>query len=114
MTVRNLDEKKLEETISKLKFLIHDIWKDQNLVDASVPSYLTVNIKTENAKKLAQMIKKIENINLIKNFYIKEFNKNNAIIKIKYLVKSKVKNVFLDNGFILKNKDNEWSLILRG
>ncbi len=116
MTVRNLDEKKVrEETISKLKFLIHDIWKDQNLVDASVPSYLTVNIKTENAKKLAQMIKKIENINLIKNFYIKEFNKNNAIIKIKYLGKIKsLKNVFLDNGFILKNKDNEWSLILRG
>ena len=110
-----MKKKVREETISKLKFLIHDIWKDQNLVDASVPSYLTVNIKTENAKKLAQMIKKIENINLIKNFYIKEFNKNNATIKIKYLGKIKsLKNVFLDNGFILKNKDNEWSLILRG
>ena len=108
-------KKKLEKKQFQLKFLIHDIWKDQNLVDASVPSYLTVNIKTENAKKLAQMIKKIENINLIKNFYIKEFNKNNATIKIKYLGKIKsLKNVFLDNGFILKNKDNEWSSILRG
>ena len=114
--VKNLDEKKVrEETISKLKFLIHDIWKEQNLVDASAPSYLTVNIKIENAKKLSQMIKKIENINLIKNFYITEFNKNNAKIKIKYLGKIKsLKNVFLDNGFILRGEDNEWSLILRG
>ena len=114
--VKNLDEKKVrEETISKLKFLIHDIWKEQNLVDASEPSYLTVNIKIENAKKLSQMIKKIENINLIKNFYITEFNKNNAKIKIKYLGKIKsLKNVFLDNGFILRGEDNEWSLILRG
>ena len=114
--VKNLDEKKVrEETISKLKFLIHDIWKEQNLVDVSAPSYLTVNIKIENAKKLSQMIKKIENINLIKNFYITEFNKNNAKIKIKYLGKIKsLKNVFLDNGFILRGEDNEWSLILRG
>lgn len=114
--VKNLDEKKVrEETISKLKFLIHDIWKEQNLVDVSAPSYLTVNIKIENAKKLSQMIKKIENINLIKNFYITEFNKNNAKIKIKYLGRIKsLKNVFLDNGFILRGEDNEWSLILRG
>ncbi len=115
ITVRNLDEKKVrEETISKLKFLIHDIWKEQNLVDASAPSYLTVNIKTQNAKKLGKMIKKIENINLIKNFYIKEFNKNNAKIKIKYLGKIKsLKNALLDNGFILKNEDNEWNLIIK-
>ncbi len=116
ITVKNLGDKKVrEETISKLKFVIHDIWKEQNLVDASAPSYLTVNIKTENTKKLAKIIKKLENINLIKNFYIKEFNKSNAKIKIKYLGKIKsLQNIFLDNGFILKNKDNEWNLILKG
>ena len=60
------------------------------------------------------MIKKIENINLIKNFYIKEFNKNNAKIKIKYLGKIKsLKNALLDNGLILKNEDNEWNLIIK-
>ena len=55
MTVRNLDEKVREETISKLKFLIHDICRQTLWTSIS---YLTVNIKTENAKKLAQMIKK--------------------------------------------------------
>ena len=115
-TVKNLnDEKVREETISKLKFVIHDIWKEQNLVDASVPSYLNINVKTKNAKELAEMIKKIENINLIKNFHVDEFDKNNAIIKIKYLGKIKsLKNIFLDNGFILQNEDNGWNLILKG
>ena len=115
-TVKNLNDKKVrEETISKLKFVIHDIWKEQNLVDASVPSYLNINVKTKNAKELAEMIKKIENINLIKNFYVNEFDKNNAIIKIKYLGKIKsLKNIFLDNGFILQNEDNGWNLILKG
>ena len=116
MIVKNLEDKKVrEETISKLKFLVHDIWKDENLVDASIPSYLTINMKTENPKELALMIKKIGNINLIKNFYVKEFDKNNAKIKIKYLGKIKsLESIFLDNGFILKNEDNEWNLILKG
>ena len=116
ITVKNLDDKKVrEETISKLKFVIHDIWKEQNLVDASVPSYLTVNIINNDVKNIAQVIKKIENINFIKNFYIKELDKNNAKIKIKYLGKIKsLKNIFLDNGFILKIEDNEWNLVLKG
>ena len=68
-----------------------------------------------DVKNISSDIKKIENINLIKNFYIKEFNKNNATIKIKYLGKIKsLKNIFLDNGFILKNEDNEWNLVLKG
>ena len=75
---------------------------------------LTVNIITNDVKNIAQIIKKIENINFIKNFYIKELDKNNAKIKIKYLGKLKVlKNIFLDNGFILKNEDNEWNLVLK-
>ena len=38
-----------------------------------------------------------------------------TIIKIKYLGKIKsLKNIFLDNGFILQNEDNGWNLILKG
>ena len=47
-----------------------------------------------DVKKIAQMIKKIENINFIKNFYVKEFGKNNAKIKIKYLGKIKSLKIF--------------------
>ena len=36
-------------------------------------------------------------------------------LKIKYLGKIKsLKNIFLDNGFILKNEDDEWNLVLKG
>ena len=114
--MKNLDDKKVrEETISKLKFVIHDMWKEENLVDASVPSYLTVNIITNDVKNIAQIIKKIENINFVKDFNVKEFDKNNAKIKIKYLGKIKsLKNIFLDNGFILKNEDNQWNLVFKG
>ena len=114
--MKNLDDKKVrEETISKLKFVIHDIWKEQNLVDASAPTYLTLNIITNDVKNLAQIKKKIESINFIKDFNVKELDKNNVKIQIKYLGKIKsLKNIFLDNGFILKIEDNEWNLVLKG
>ena len=31
-----------------MKFHINDLWKEQNLIDISVPSYLTVNVRIEN------------------------------------------------------------------
>ena len=38
--------KKLErKQYQNLKFIVHDIWKEQNLIDVSTPSYLTVNLK---------------------------------------------------------------------
>ena len=59
--------------------------------------------------------KKINNINLITNYSIEEFDRNTAKIKIKYLGKIKsLKNSLIENGFTFEISNNEWSLRLAG
>ena len=114
--MKNLDNLKVrEETITKLKFIIHDMWKEQNLIDVSVPSYLTLSVQIDEPENLREIIEKISQINIIKNYFIQELEKDNAKIKIKYLGKIKsLENFLIQSGFELKIKDNKWNLILRG
>ena len=114
--MKNLDNKKIrEETIQKLKSIVHDMWKEQNLIDASIPSYLTLNVKFNEPYNLEEVISKIKKISIIKAYNIQELNKNNAIIKIKYLGKIKsLENFLTQSGFRIKIKDNEWNLIIKG
>ncbi len=114
--VKDLDNKKVrEETILKLKSIVHDMWKEQNLIDASTPSYLTLNAQFNEPYNLGEVISKINKISIIKSHNIQELNKNNAIIKIKYLGKIKsLENFLTQSGFIIKIQDNEWNLIIKG
>ena len=114
--VKNLDNKEVrEETILKLKSILHDMWKEQNLIDASTPSYLTLNVQFNEPFNLGEVISKIKKISIIKSYNIQELNKNNAKIKIKYLGKIKsLENFLIQNGFRLKIQDNEWNLITKG
>ena len=64
---------------------------------------------------LREVISKIKKISIIKSYNIQELNKNNAIIKIKYLGKIKsLENFLIQNGFSIKIQDNEWNLIIKG
>ena len=114
--VKNLEDKEVrEEIISKLKFSIHDLWKEQNLIDISVPSYLVVNAPTPKPGSLEKVIKKIKQINLITNYSIEELDKDSAKIKIKYLGKIKnLQNSLIENGFNFEILNDEWNLTLAG
>ena len=112
--VKDLENKKVrEETILKLKSVVHDMWKEQNLIDASTPSYLTLNVQFYESDNLREVINKINKISIIKSHNIQELNKNNAVIKIKYLGKIKsLENFLTQSGFRIKIQDNEWNLII--
>ncbi len=114
--VKDLDNKTVrQETILKLKSILHDMWKEQNLIDASTPSYLSLNVQFKEPYNLAEVISKIKKISIIKSHNIQELNKKNAIIKIKYLGKIKsLENFLTQNGFSIKIQDNEWNLIIKG
>ncbi len=114
--VKNLQEKKVRDNvIASLKSSIHDLWKEQNLIDISVPSYLTVNTSIRETDSLGKIIKKIKKITLITDYYIEELDKDSAKIKIKYLGKIKnLQNSFIDNGFTFQILNNEWQLTLAG
>tara|TARA_A100001011_G_C14261003_1_gene822394 strand:- start:69 stop:1121 length:1053 start_codon:yes stop_codon:yes gene_type:complete len=114
--VKNIDDDKVrEETISKLKLKVLDIWKEQNLIDVSTPSYLIVNLMLDKPNNLEKALRKMNNINLIKNLSVQQINKTKAQIKVKYFGKIKnLQNLFLENGFKLKITDNKWNLTLKG
>ena len=116
LKVKNLQDKKVRESvINSLKYSIHDMWKEQNLIDISVPSYLTVNAPIKEANSLGKIIKKIEKISLVTDYYIEKLDKNSAKIKIKYLGKIKnLQNSFINNGFTFQIIDNEWKITLAG
>ncbi len=115
-TVENLQDHKVRsDIIQSLKSSIHDLWKEQNLIDISVPSYLIVNTSIKGPDSLKEVINKIKKINLITNYYIEEIDKNSAKIKIKYLGKIKnLQNSFTKNGFTFEILNNEWSLTVTG
>ena len=114
--MKDLENKKVrEETILKLKSIVHDMWKEQNLIDASTPSYLTLNVQFNEPFNFGEVISKIKKISIIKSHNIQELNKNNAKNKIKYLGKIKsLENFLIQSGFRIKIQDNEWNLIIKG
>jgi len=114
--VKNLQDKKVRDgVIASLKSSIHDLWKEQNLIDISTPSYLTINTSTKEADSLGAIIKKIKKITLITDYYVEELDKDSAKIKIKYLGKIKnLQNSFIDNGITFEILNNEWQLTLAG
>ena len=116
LNVKNLQDKKVRESvIVSLKSSIHDLWKEQNLIDISVPSYLTVNAPIKEPNSLGEIIKRLKTISLITDYYIDELANDSVKIRIKYL--GKIKNLqdsFTDNGFIFKILNNEWELTLAG
>ena len=59
-TVENLQDQKVRSgIIESLKSSIHDLWKEQNLIDISVPSYLVVNTSIKGPDSLREVINKI-------------------------------------------------------
>ena len=80
-------EKFYEKIIINLKEDITNLVKSQNLIDIRTPSFLNVILNLKNDFNLVNLNSKIKNISLIENIFVQEFNKDNVLIKIKYLGK---------------------------
>ncbi len=101
------------DIIRNLKSYINEIWKEENLIDIAVPSYLTVKTELKDLGSLKKVIDKIKKINLIDNYSIEQLDNQSAKIKIKFFGKIKnLQNSFIDNGFNFKIKNDEWTLLL--
>jgi len=112
--VDNLESKEVRvNLVSSLKFYINELWKEENLVDISVPASLTVIVKLKNPGTIKKITSRLKDINFIEDYTIEELNKDYAKIKIRYL--GKIKNVqdsFSKNGFKFEITNEEWILTL--
>ena len=97
------------DLIRNLKFYINDLWKEENLIDINVPSYLNIIARLDSPKKLTRITEKFKEIRFIESYAIEELNTNYAKIRIKYL--GKIKNLqsgFFENGFDVKINQDQW------
>ncbi len=110
----NLEKKEARQNIIKnLKFFINELWKKENLIDISAPSYLTINTTIKGPDTLKKIIEKIGEISLIDNYVIEQLDNKSAKIKIKFFGKIKnLQNSFKENDFNFKILHNEWYLSL--
>ena len=110
--IDNLDNEDVRsDIISSLKSYTIELWKEENLIDISTPSFITLNINSKNPKSLKEIIDKIKKINSIDSFSIENFDNNFVKIKIKFFGKIKnLQNNFIENGFEVQFIDDQWNL----
>ena len=88
-----LKKKKIEknllykEIISDLKKELINLVKSKNLIDIRTPSFLNAKLDLNKKSNLVELNSRIKKIDLIKNVYVQEFNKDYMNLRIKYLGK---------------------------
>ena len=110
----NLDKENFyRKIILELKKTIPNLIKSQNLIDVRTPSFLNIKLILNKKNDLVEFKKKMNKINLVNNIYIKEMNKDYALVKIKYLGKiTKIIKKLKKQNINLKNNNGQWQLNL--
>ena len=80
-------EKFYDEIINKTKNELTNIIKSNNLIDIRTPSFLNVKFNINNKSNFVELNSRTKNIDLIKNIYVQDFNKDFMNLRIKYLGK---------------------------
>ena len=112
--LKNLENKEATgNIILNLKYYINELWKEENLIDISTPSYLTLNTKIKDSSSLMETIESIKKISLIESYTVEELDNRSAKIKIKFFGKLRVlQERFQENGFEFKILNDQWNLYL--
>ena len=99
------------KVILKIKNVIRDLIKSQNLIDVRVPSFLNAEIKLNNKSNLIEFNNRLKKIDLIDSFYVQELNKDYVLVKIKYLGKiNKIIKRLKDQNIDLNMREGQWQL----
>ncbi len=105
------DEEILTFILKDLKLQIVDLWKEQNLINLLMP--LSIQLKFQHLKidDLDNIRSVLNNISIIENYTLKEFNINNSLYKIYYYGNpKKLKSELSKFGYDLKNNQGEWEI----
>ncbi len=103
-----------KSVILSLKSYIVEIWKDENLIDISTPSYLTLNANILDIGSLKKILDKINSVNQIDSHSVEKLDNKSAKIKIKFFGKIKsLKDSLQESGFKLEIVHDEWNLYLK-
>jgi hypothetical protein len=78
------NEEDVEKILKKLKNTYEDQWKKINEINTSIKLPLTLSIKSGEYKKIIALENTLNNIDLVADFYISNFDNNNTQYRIIY------------------------------
>jgi len=95
--------------ISEIKKELINIVKSENLIDIRTPSFLNVKFYLNKKSNFVDLNSKMQNIDLIENIFVQEFNKDYMKLRIKYLGKlEKIINQLNDKKINLQLTNDQW------
>ena len=111
----NINDNSALSLISKdLKLNITDLWKEENLVNLLMPLSIKIEFKHEDIKNFEKIKKAFDNIDIIDNYFIEEFNTNSSFFKIYYYGDPKKLKLKLSKfGYSLINVQGSWKVKLK-
>jgi len=103
------ETKTYEEAISTLKEEINQIWKSQNLIDASTPSFLDLFLEVREIKDYLKLRSIFNSLDVIENYSVLEMTNKHIKVRLKYKGKvNKLRDKLLKNKINIKIIDNVW------
>ena len=102
------------DILKYLKKEILELVKSQNIIDIGAPSFLNVNLELKRQNDLFRFQNILNEVDLIENFNVREFNNKFAYINIKYYGKiNKIKEKLIQKGIDINFTNNQWSARLK-
>ena len=106
-----IDTDKYNDIIVQISNEITSLVKAQNLIDVRTPSFLNARLLIDKKNNLVELNKRLQNINLIDDIFVQEFNNEFVLLKIKFIGKvDRILKQLENQKIILKLKDDQWSL----
>ncbi len=101
--------KTYEQAIITAKEEISQIWKYQNLIDISTPSFLDLSLDIKKANDYLKLRDILNLIDLVEDYSVLEMTNENTKVRLKYNGKiNKLKDKLLENKINIKIEDNIW------
>jgi len=101
------------EAIIILKKEINQIWKEQNLVDVNIPSFLDFFLEIQKIDDYLSLKSALDTINIIEDYSVLEMTNRHLKMRIKYKGKlNKIKTALTEKNININIDNNVWRLNL--
>ena len=103
------EKKTYEEAIKTIKDEITQIWKSQNLIDVSTPSFVDLVLDIKETNDYLKLSAIFNSIDLIETYSVLEMTNKYLKVRLKYKGKiNRLRNKLLENKISIKILDNVW------
>ena len=106
-----LNNNDFSNIVKSLKQIYEDQWKKNNEINTSIKLPITISINSKKTKKIIELEKALDSMDLVAGFNILNFNSESIQYKITY---NSTPNIFLNdmkkNNLELEMKNNIWTL----